>query len=376
MDIAFATATDTGRVRASNEDALLARPPLFLVADGVGGATGGEVASGEVRRVLAEYQPGGPDPREQLVRLLKKANRSIFELAETRGLTGMGTTATAALVGGRSVYLAHVGDSRAYRHRGGELTRLTEDHSLVAELVRDGSISEEEAQFHPQRSIITRALGIEPEVEVDVRETGWQEGDIYLLCSDGLTSMVGDEEIAALLAREEENLEQAAAALVAAANERGGHDNITVVLFAPGTSAPRRAGARSRRAKQRARKGGSTFSDSLSSVRGRLLLAALALAVVVFGAWLLNHNVFYVGVQDGRVAIYQGVPVELGPLAFSSVYATSDVVFDELEPYEQERIMRHELRSLGSARRVVDGYRRDGEPGAPSAWPETGGGEA
>ena len=173
-------------------------------------------------------------PEAELAALIRAANGRIHEMAaDDEERSGMGTTVTAAAVSGDSVGIAHVGDSRAYRWRGGELEQLTEDHSLVGEMLRQGKISASEAETHPQRSIITRALGIEPEVEIDTSSVDWEPGDIFLLCSDGLTSMVPDQEIAAIIGGKE-SLEQAAAGLVDAANTHGGRDNITVILFSPG----------------------------------------------------------------------------------------------------------------------------------------------
>ena len=162
---------------------------------------------------------------------MRDANRRIYDLAvadESR--RGMGTTLTLAKVHGDEVSLAHVGDSRAYRMRDGELSQLTRDHSLVAELERSGQITPEAAEHHPQRSIITRALGPEPDVEVDTYTLAGREGDVFLICSDGLTSMISDDEVGSIL-RSAASLDEAAGALVLAANQSGGKDNITVILF-------------------------------------------------------------------------------------------------------------------------------------------------
>src|SRR5437763_12187831 len=192
--------TDTGRQRRANEDALLARSPLFVVADGMGGAQAGEVASS----IAVEYfQPGlgdASEPESALAGLARAANTRIHELSHSNAeQAGMGTTLTAAYVGEDEVAIAHVGDSRAYCLRDGELVRLTDDHSLVDELMRQGRLTPEEAVEHPQRSVITRALGPEGAVEVDTRSYRARPGDIYLLCSDGLTTMLYEAEMLALL---------------------------------------------------------------------------------------------------------------------------------------------------------------------------------
>jgi protein phosphatase len=223
--------TDTGRQRRANEDALLARSPLFVVADGMGGAQAGEVAS----RIAVEYFHGGleddSNPEGSLAALARSANARIHELSHSNvEQAGMGTTLTAVYVGAEEVAIAHVGDSRAYCLRDGELLRLTDDHSLVDELMRQGRLTPEEAVEHPQRSVITRALGPEGTVEVDTRSFRARPGDVYLLCSDGLTTMLPEDEILALL-RAKSDLHAAGEALIAAANDAGGRDNITVVLL-------------------------------------------------------------------------------------------------------------------------------------------------
>jgi serine/threonine protein phosphatase PrpC len=186
--------TDTGRQRRANEDSLLARAPLFVVADGMGGAQAGEVAS----RIAVESFRGGLQdasrPEAELAGLAQEANSRIHELSHSNAeQAGMGTTLTAVYVGEEEVAIAHVGDSRAYCLRDGELLRLTDDHSLVDELLRQGRLTPEEAIEHPQRSVITRALGPEGTVEVDTRSFRARAADVYLLCSDGLTTMLPEE---------------------------------------------------------------------------------------------------------------------------------------------------------------------------------------
>ena len=223
--------TDTGRQRRDNEDSAFARAPVFVVADGMGGAQAGEVAS---RLAIEAFEHGLPDDgsaEERLATRVREANHQIHERSRAdRGRAGMGTTLTAAYVDDAHVAIAHVGDSRAYLFRGGTLQRLTQDHSLVDELVRRGKLTEEQAAEHPQRSIITRALGPEPDVEVDTWTYPARAGDVVLLCSDGLTSMISEERVRAVL-EANENLDAAADGLIAEANEAGGRDNITVILF-------------------------------------------------------------------------------------------------------------------------------------------------
>jgi protein phosphatase len=231
-----AGATDTGRRRRRNEDAYVCEPPLFAIADGMGGAQAGEVASRLAAAVLEEGgldHAAADDGEGRVANLIQEANRRVFQRAsEDAATSGMGTTMTVALVDSRAGEIAfgHVGDSRAYRVRDGELEQLTQDHSLVGELVRSGKISPEEAESHPQRSVITRALGTEADVDVDTFTREAEPDDVYLLCSDGLTDMLSDHEILELLDGAPA-LDVAARRLVEAANSRGGEDNITVVVF-------------------------------------------------------------------------------------------------------------------------------------------------
>jgi PPM family protein phosphatase len=227
--------TNPGRKRRRNEDAYVCDPPLFAVADGMGGAQAGEVASS----LAAEAVKVGNTPdaieggEERVAELIQEANRRVHQRAvDDESASGMGTTMTIALFHpDGSVSIGHVGDSRAYLHRDGGLDQLTDDHSLVAELVRRGELSPEEAEVHPQRSVITRALGTDPDVDVDTFTVRAVEGDVFLLCSDGLTTMVDVETIAAVIERNRHDLRGAARSLIREANERGGDDNITAVLF-------------------------------------------------------------------------------------------------------------------------------------------------
>jgi PPM family protein phosphatase len=219
-----------GRRRRRNEDAWVCDPPLFAVADGMGGARGGEIASRVAATALGETVNGSGEAR--VVALIQEANRQVYERArEDSDASGMGTTITVALFENGIVSIGHVGDSRAYLIRDRKVEQLTEDHSLVAELVRTGRLSPEEAESHPQRSVITRALGTDPDVDVDSFSVEAKPGDLFLICSDGLTSMVGDEEILDVVEPRREDLDEAAKELVNAANRSGGEDNITVVFF-------------------------------------------------------------------------------------------------------------------------------------------------
>jgi PPM family protein phosphatase len=221
-----------GRRRRHNEDAYVVQPPLFAVADGMGGAKAGEVASGLVAAAVQEDANDGARGEARVSGLIEEANRRVFRRAnEDREASGMGTTMTVALVEEDKVAFGHVGDSRAYLIRDGRLEQLTDDHSLVAELVRSGKLTPEEAETHPQRSVITRALGTEADVDVDTFSIQAAPGDLFLICSDGLTTMVDDRTILDAVERHRPDLKAAAKALITAANRGGGEDNITVVFF-------------------------------------------------------------------------------------------------------------------------------------------------
>jgi len=233
-----AAVTDPGRTRRHNEDSYVIQPPLFAIADGMGGAVAGEVASRLATAALKEAQAneGG---EERISDLIQEANRRVYDRSSSDPNTsGMGTTITVALVEDEHVAFGHVGDSRAYLIRDAEMEQLTEDHSLVNELLKTGKLSREEAETHPQRSVITRALGTDPDVDVDTFSVRAENGDLFLLCSDGLTDMVSEQAILDVVERNRDDIDGALRALVKAANRSGGQDNITVVAFEIAEVAP------------------------------------------------------------------------------------------------------------------------------------------
>ena len=362
--------TDTGRQRNANEDAFYARAPVFAVADGMGGAQAGEVAS----RVAAEaFESAGEHddaPERYLSRVVTEANERIHELAQSdASRSGMGTTLTAALIRDDEVSLAHVGDSRAYVLRDGELKRLTSDHSLVEELRREGRLTEAQAEEHPQRSIITRALGPEPDVEVDTMTVPARPGDVFVLCSDGLTTMVPEARIARILERSK-SLESAVSRLVREANEGGGRDNITVVAFRladaevaaakeqPTLIAPPTQEAEPAAARPPARRERAPAAAVVRRWPGRVTRALVALAIVgalaiagLYGA----RQVYFLGVDEGgRVALYRGLPYDLpfGIELYDERYS-SPVQLDSLPPERRSVVTDHELRSHDDASSLV-----------------------
>jgi len=376
-----ATRTDTGRQRNANEDSLFTRAPVFVVADGMGGAQAGEVASNAAAESFDRELPQAP-PEQLLRETIEAANRTIHEHARRDpALAGMGTTITAAIVdvGSEEVAIGHVGDSRVYRLRRGKLERLTRDHSLVEEMRRKGQLTEAQAEDHPQRSIITRALGPEPEVEVDLQTVPALAGDVFLLCSDGLTTMLSDEQIGRLLARAT-SMEAAVRALVDEANRAGGRDNITAVAFrledaaAPSPapegatligSAAEEAGltateVRRRAAAEAARQRREELAAAPRHRRLRTAAKVLAVLVLVaalaFGAWYGNRQIWFLGTDAaGRAALYRGAPYELpfGIELYDERYA-SPLQTDSLPPRRRDAVTGHDLRSREDAVSLIE----------------------
>ena len=385
-----AYATDTGRQRSANEDSVFVRAPVFVIADGMGGAQAGEVASKTSAESFDRELPAGP-PERVLKQTIEGANREIHRLARADpNLAGMGTTTTAAILDEKAeeVAIGHVGDSRAYRLRRGKLERLTRDHSLVEEMRRKGQLTEAQAEDHPQRSIITRALGPEPEVEVDLQTVPAQAGDIFLICSDGLTTMLDDAHIERLLIRAT-SMPNAVRALVDEANRAGGRDNISVVTFKVvdaaepaldsasegatliGTTAEeagltatevrRRAAAdaaRKRRQDQDAAKPGKR-RKRLKRVAAALTLLVVIGAIVFGATYGLRHTWFLGTDEAGRVTLYRGVPYELpfGVKLYSERYA-APVQTEALPERRKDAVTGHSVRSRADAVELLEEIER------------------
>jgi PPM family protein phosphatase len=401
--------SDTGRARRANEDSYYARAPVFVVADGMGGAQAGEVASRLAVEVFERglgSDDGAGSGEELLARRVHAANTRIHEMSQAeQEHAGMGTTITAAHVGEHDVAIAHVGDSRAYRLRGSEFVRLTEDHSLVEEMRRRGQLTAQEADEHPQRSIITRALGPEPDVLVDTSSWRGAAGDVYLLCSDGLTSMVPEERVADIV-RAARSLRDGGHALIDAANEAGGRDNITVILFrleevggesdaaleqptsaggqaalttahvqaaSAGQLSPTRAGGGDRdsgaadappasaQSRRRLSPGGpAPPSSAPPGRRGRRLAKVFAILALIalplgFGAYSANQAVFFIGTNDdGFVTLYRGLPYTLpAGIDLYKVNYVSGVPLQTLPAGRREQLVDHTLRSHDDASDLV-----------------------
>jgi PPM family protein phosphatase len=352
--------TDIGQVREGNEDAILINDPLYAVADGMGGHRGGEVASNlalqTVEQMFAERQG-------TLTEQVERANRAVFERSQSdRDVSGMGTTLTAALIEGGAVRLAHVGDSRAYLFRGGKLQLLTEDHTLVHRMVVEGEITETEAENHPHRSVLTRALGVEGDVRVDETKVEVQEGDRLLLCTDGLTGMLSEDQIESIL-QDVRDPQEAVDRLVREANRAGGIDNITAVII-DFTEDGRIEGSGTKEVSQPRPTttqhptptmappppaGGdvTTWSSPPTTRRqpapkaarpptARKLLVGivivLAIAALGFvGVRLYLDSQWFVGVSNGRVAIFRGVPAEVAGLEMNSVVVETSIRASDTE---------------------------------------------
>jgi serine/threonine protein phosphatase PrpC len=315
------SASDIGRVRERNEDSILVEPPLYVVADGMGGHRGGQVAS---RVALETIEALSSEGKGTLPDQVRSANRAVWDRSvEDERLSGMGTTLTAALVDGASALIVHVGDSRAYLLRDGELRQLTTDHTLVARMVKSGEITEAEADSHPHKNVLTRALGTDEEVEVDEDTIALIDGDRLLLCSDGLTGMVTEDQIQAILESSEQP-QRAADRLVKAANRAGGIDNISVVVLeavGEGDEASPRPRTR-------------VAAPSPSTVRRwglRAGLAVLIALVVLFGIRWWADRQWYVAPSEGSVAVFQGIPLTiLGYELGHPVEVHEDVRADEV----------------------------------------------
>jgi protein phosphatase len=418
--IEYAQRTDTGRQRPANEDSFLARAPLFAVADGMGGAQAGEVASRMAVEVLHEGLGEGTDATvaERLRDQVIEANRRIHDRAQSDSRNaGMGTTLTAAYVDERQLVVVHVGDSRLYRLRQNHLERLTRDHSLVEELVRQGRLTPEEAAEHPQRSIITRALGPESEVAVDSEVLRVENHDLFMVCSDGLTAMLSEDRIEDLL-NVDAPLQARVDALVDAANDAGGRDNITVLLFrvvgddvppvyaasatavdeeptqplavppaddpdgyAPGAggdqatavmpavAAPsreedseedrRRDGLNGLAVPREPRRAGKDGKKRRRGPSAGPFIVLFLVGCVLTGIYFATQTVYFVGSHRGLVTVYRGLPYELplGIHLYSPNYPSS-VPVDEVDPQLRERLFDHRIRSLGDANDLVSRLER------------------
>ena len=378
MIVRVGARTDVGKVRTRNEDSYLVEEPLFAVADGMGGHRGGNVASALTIESIREARPAWDPSGDPLVQAVRRANRVVFERAAgDSNLRGMGTTVTVLQTSGSEAIVAHVGDSRAYLLREGELRQLTHDHTLVQQMADEGKISEEEARVHPARNIITRSLGVDEDVDVDELRLDLRAGDRVLLCTDGLTGMLDPDEIRQILEGEEDP-QAAADTLVDLAVERGGDDNVTTVVVDAREGAdddpdtgraaePSEAGdgdaataasavatrtkpsdtkAMIERAEARAEASAPPAGPAAAPERrpvrwGRIAAWTAVVVAIVVGSWIgvrayVDHQ-WYVGVQDGNVAVFNGIPARPLGLHLSHSVSVTDVpaaAAERLQPWK------------------------------------------
>ncbi len=362
--IEWAALTDVGRARERNEDSYIAGEYVFAVADGLGGHNAGDVASRLAVEPLAALDrtvEGTPTDRvaDALSTAVDAANRAVYQRAQGDAkVRGMGTTLTAVAISNGAAHLAHVGDSRCYLFRGGEMTQLSNDHTLVARMVAEGKLTPEQAETHPQRSILTRALGAEPEVDVDTLEIQLQMGDRLVLCSDGLSSVIGEDQILATV-QDSKDLKETCRRLIEAANQRGGPDNITVVVVEV-TGVPEvRAGVRAAPAALRREISPPVVPRSRGRrVPVRALIWILVVITAGLGAWVgvrawVNRS-YFVGVSDGVVTIYRGLPTEFAGIELNRVEELTTKAVAEVSEVWQSRLAEGiPAKSLQEARDIV-----------------------
>jgi PPM family protein phosphatase len=403
MNLRIGAKTDIGRNRERNEDSMLVKEPLFAVADGMGGHRGGDVASAMALEALEGVDLSTDGPLAGLVEEIRSANRAVLERGTADdALLGMGTTVTAIMVDGATAYLAHVGDSRAYLLRDGVLQQLTEDHTLVQRMVREGKITSEQAERHPQRSILTKALGVDDTIDPYELTFDVHEGDRLLICSDGLTGMVREDRIKEILDSEPDP-QAAADRLVEAANRAGGDDNITVIVIDVGdrTGVQAKSGSERRPATAPAtdaRAGGGRMAEtgvrtspvSLADAdadaeaehpehaaqdrdgradrpnRRRRVIAWAFLFVIAVSAAFVATRVYvshqwYVGEWNGHVAIYRGIPATVLGYELSHVEVDTAIPTTEAEQLQQWQTLKDGItaESLEDARGIVSQIEQD-----------------
>lgn len=341
----YGSRTEIGNVREHNEDSLTVLPPLFAVADGMGGHEAGEVASEITINTLNDLAPQSADS-EALARAVVAANLNVIKApSQGVGREGMGTTLTAAILEKERLVIAQVGDSRAYLLHNGSLQQLTRDHSLMADMIEAGQLTEAEARVHPNRSVITRAIGSDPHMQPDLYELNVETGDRLLLCSDGICGMIEDHEIASIM-RQAPSAQSCADQLVEAALAAGGFDNATAVVVDV-------EGFKAVREKKQARK-------SKALAIGVIVCLLAALACAVFAGYYYVNNSAYLIEQDGKVAVYRGLNEELFGIPLSNLEYTSGVEVDKLNPGVANRIKEGmAVGSLEEANNLITTYQQE-----------------
>lgn len=341
----YGSRTEIGNVREHNEDSLTVLPPLFAVADGMGGHEAGEIASEITINTLNDLAPQSADA-EALARAVVAANLNVIKApSQGVGREGMGTTLTAAILEKERLVIAQVGDSRAYLLHNGSLQQLTRDHSLMADMIEAGQLTEAEARVHPNRSVITRAIGSDPHMQPDLYELNVETGDRLLLCSDGICGMIEDHEIASIM-RQAPSAQSCADQLIEAALAAGGFDNATAVVVDV-------EGFKAVREKKQARK-------SKALAIGVIVCLLAALACAVFAGYYYVNNSAYLIEQDGKVAVYRGLNEELFGIPLSNLEYTSGVEVDKLNPGVANRIKEGmAVGSLEEANNLITTYQQE-----------------
>lgn len=343
--LSFGSRTDVGHVRDHNEDSLIVVPPLFAVADGMGGHEAGEVASELTIKTLSELAPDHPDA-QALERAVEAANLNVLRApSDGIGREGMGTTLTAAMIEGERLLIAQVGDSRAYLLHQGELQQLTRDHSLMMDLIEAGQITPEQARVHPNRSVITRAIGSDPNMKPDIYELNISSGDRLLLCSDGLSTMLEDDEIQSIM-RHTPDPQQCASNLVDAALQAGGYDNVTVVVVDV-------EGFKHNKVIKEQRK-------SHALVIGVAIAIVLAFILGIFGGWQYINNSAYLIEENGTVSVYRGINDTFLGIPLSSLERTTTINVDDLQPGVANRIKEGmSVGGIDEANRLIESYQQE-----------------
>lgn len=343
--LSFGSRTDVGHVRDHNEDSLIVVPPLFAVADGMGGHEAGEVASELTIKTLSELAPDHPDA-QALERAVEAANLNVLRApSDGIGREGMGTTLTAAMIEGERLLIAQVGDSRAYLLHQGELQQLTRDHSLMMDLIEAGQITPEQARVHPNRSVITRAIGSDPNMKPDIYELNISSGDRLLLCSDGLSTMLEDDEIQSIM-RHTPYPQQCASNLVDAALQAGGYDNVTVVVVDV-------EGFKHNKVIKEQRK-------SHALVIGVAIAIVLAFILGIFGGWQYINNSAYLIEENGTVSVYRGINDTFLGIPLSSLERTTTINVDDLQPGVANRIKEGmSVGGIDEANRLIESYQQE-----------------
>lgn len=347
QELSYGCRTDIGRVREHNEDSLLAESPLFVVADGMGGHAAGEVASEIAIESMRKEAPRYADS-DELAKSVEKANDEIIKAAlEGKGKEGMGTTMTAAVIEGDSLAIAQVGDSRAYLLHNGRIQQITRDHSLMADMIESGQITPAEARVHPNRSLITRALGNDPNMFADQYEIKIEEGDRILLCSDGLTGMLTDDLLEGFL-NEVQNPQECADKLIEQANAHGGVDNITVIVV------DIKGFAAKKRKKHRKAKRNAIIC---------IILAILIIVGAIAAGFFIIDNSAYLCEEDGYISVYKGVPGSFAGIQLSSKVYGSDVYLADLRETTQDHYKNNVVKvdGLEAADRIIEKYKEEAE---------------